>query len=600
MAKEKMRDLQGRLNTDYLIAQRQFLGDRFYSWKDRIAKADKLLRGEYLTSYPGELQKVDFPVVMNIADAMNKDVSRLVSEIEAVVRSAPVDDDEPATTKAHIREAVADTYWEVNRGSLYTPQWSQDLTVSGAAFAVAWVDDTSQYPTFIRVDPRYCYPDIHNDIMQDLLVVTKMKVRVVDRMYPDLGIVEMWSKFADKDGNPELDDEVEIWDYYSQDRCVKAASLMRGQDTPMEEGVFILKDTRVDIGCPPAAMCKLPTHDGAFRGMLDQSEGSLWAKNKAAALMVEYTESQVYAPFEAKNVINAGDPPGPQTVYQHDPTAQESFMRRVAPAGTSPQLFALLQYLDGEQRGQLAYPAARQGEVSQSIASAAFVESTQGQLSSVVREQQRLLADLRRTITNICFKLDEKYKDEQKPLIRAVNGKQNYKPSAVLQKQYDVKVIHGPAAGIGVLNADVRLLQYKGAGVVSDDTLRSHIPDIVNDPVGESDRIDRETTAKALQQRFLSDPMIPFETIADVLMLQEEKGLPLVQAVMAIRKQQMAAAPAAAPAAPGQLPGPAAPAETSAAEQALALEKGETPAGPEQLEVEFAPPPMEQIFVGGG
>jgi hypothetical protein len=225
------------------------------------------------------------------------------------------------------------------------------------------------------------------------------------------------------------------------------------------------------------------------------------------------------------------------------------------------------------------------------------VAATQGQLSSVVREVEKYLGTLREQATTTAFKLDEKYLDFEKPLMTDVPfGRTNkYVPSKAIDGVYKVKAIWGASAGLDRLNADVRLLQFHGAGLVSQETARENI-EFIDDPEVEASRWEREQVEKALLQKFVGDPNAPFDIVLEVFGTMHEEGVPFAEAIAEARKKQAAAAaekvqPEAAPAVPDQPP--------VVAEEAI--EKGAT--DPEQLggsgEVQFNPPPLEQIFVGG-
>jgi hypothetical protein len=584
---------EDRRDEFYLFDLRHGRVDSYSLWKDRIQKARRLARGEFTYTTPDRLSHTDEPAVMNLAEVMPRDVARLVSETTPTVRAYPHNDSTSAQDAAYVREVIADTHWEMNRGELLVPQWTMDMVIAGAAFAVTWVDDALDYPHFTRVDPLFCYPDVTNGMMQDLLVVQTIKLRVADKMWPELDLLARFSK-----GRDAYKDDVEVWDYYSTDYVQKRVSLLDRGGKAVRGENFEVQYWEPDIGCPPAVMAQFPSHDGGFRGMLDQIGGVLQAKDRAVKYMLEYTHQEVFAPFEAKGIVNVNDPPGPTTVYQHDPTVEDSRIGRVQPAGAAPQLFALLQLVDDDMRGSLAYPSSRQGEVPQSIASGSFVAATQGQLSSLARSIQGLLADLRKELTHVTFKLDEKFLDRPKPLIRSIQRKSTYRPSTDIAGRYHVQVVYGAGAGLDRPNADVRVLQYKGAGLISDETAREQI-DFLKDASGERDKISQETTARAIEQRFLADPSTPIDALIELHLAQAEgasftDALKRARAIIQRQQQQ-----AAAQTAEGLLSTRGAPVEPGAEAAGLAAGgiPGALPRQEELLELEQQLTPLEQIFV---
>ena len=115
-------------------------------------------------------------------------------------------------------------------------------------------------------------------------------------------------------------------------------------------------------------MEKLPAWDDHFRGLLDQSKGGLYAKNKAVKLIFDHTEEATEASLFARGVKNADEPPGAERVYQADENWPQGLgppdLTRVGPPPISPHLLSMLGLIDSEQRGQIGYPASRQGNVS--------------------------------------------------------------------------------------------------------------------------------------------------------------------------------------------------------------------------------------------
>lgn len=608
-----VRSLEGRITSTYLVSTRQWRQDdaRFAEWHTRIDDAYDLLRGDFLTITTGEEAVIDKPLVMNTAEKFVRDVARLVAETEPIAQGYPKNDKKDQEEAALVRAAIADTYWEENEGETYEPQWAIDLLVSGAAFAVAWADPDDDegygfaYPRFQRVDPRTCYPFIQNGKMKDLLVVRRYKALVLDRMYPGRGIAAAYKAGRKNDG---WDETVELWEYYADDELVRAVAFTKAGKFAQNR-TTILERVNPGLGCPLAVMTKLPTWDDFFRGQLDQSKGSLYAKNKVVKLVFDHTEEAVEASLFARGIKNPDEPPGPDRVYVADENWPDGKgqpdIGRVAPPPIAPHLMPMLQLIDAEQRGQLAYPASRQGQVSQSIASAAFVESTQGDLSSVVKEIHRLLARMRMELTRVLAKLDIKHLNEQKPMCRSIGTKRMYTPSKDWEDMFKVKFVYGPQSGVGELNALQALIQMQAIGAMSLDTFRTHQPNAFYDVEREGEKIEREVNKKAIQQRFLTDPSVTIDEIALTLDIQEKEGVDVVTAYRKARtmaaqelaQQQAAQQPAAAQ--PGALPEPAAPVDAQA--EALALEKGKVPdqGGPEQLTVEeSAPPrPLAQVFI---
>ena len=459
---------------------------------------------------------------------------------------------------------------------------------------VAWPTGDGLYPSFTRVDPRHAYPTIQNGNLLDLFVIHVFPAAVAEAMFPGRGITQNTA------GN-KIKDEVEVWEYYTQGYASRWIAYLDvgGQADPSL--VELVDEAVYDEECMPAHYTQLATHDGAIRGLLDQIGNSLEAKNKIASLLVKYTEHKVFAPWEERGILNPDDTPGPNTVYHHDPNSpNDTFMRRVPPAGSDPALFALMGMLDDDQRGSVGYPSSRQGEVSQSIASAAFVESSQGQLSSIVKDVQSHLADLRAQTTETLLKFDEKYMNFTKPLIKSVGKRNTYKPSTAIKNRYHIRVSYGAGAGMSRSNADTRVLNLLGARLIDRGSARDNV-EFLRDRSDIQDKIEMENAEDSLQQLFWPDPSIPIDIKFMVKKAMTDEGLSLadawlqVQEVMAKEAEAMAQLQQGQPQAP-QAPGGQVQPE-AATDQALALEKGQIVQEP--ADIDLPPAPLEQIFIGG-
>ena len=574
-----LQELKAREFEQAIMDYRNQRWDSYQDWKTRVEALDAILRGEYITRYADETSTQDYPFVQNTAQVAMLDMAKLASESPPAVRAEPLTDSDEAARAARVREVICDTHWFHSKGEVLTPYWIMDMAGAGGAFAVVIPGD--QYPHIVRVDPRHAYPDVQNGILQDLLILTRMHVRQAQRLYPDLGAPRA----------PYDSDEVEIIDYYSPDEVVRGVSYARKGSR--ETALPVIVDGWIPSLGPdgkrilPAAFAQLPSHDGAFRGMFDQVRGSLVMKNRIVKLMTDYADQTIHAPFEEQGVINNEDPPGPRTIYHLDPNVQGAGMRRVAPAASAPQIFAILEFLDREQRSAIGYPPARSGDTGKlNIVSGSAIATSQGALTSTVKDLLRLQASMREDIHRASLACDQQHLDFRKRLLRAVDKKRDYTPGKDIAGNYDVRVVYGAGAGLDRLNADVRVLNHFTSGLISDDTARNQI-DYLTDPAGEPDRIEKGLVRKAFMQTTL--PSLPPDIMADVLIAMED-GDSLREAVQKVR-DRIAAAQAQAQA-PEELA--AAPAAAPAGPEGLTVATG---AQTEQ-EIEYPTPPLAQVLIG--
>lgn len=154
---------RNRPTAQYLVMSRdQRVSETFADRDRRYAEVDTLLKGEWGYTLPGDNVVSESPMVMNLGLAFVDDVARLTTEQSPVYRAPVYSDKREDLTNGQLREVIALTYWEENRGDLSIPQQAIDLAVCGTAYTVCWTDDTSDYPQFSRVDPRHAYPNIQH------------------------------------------------------------------------------------------------------------------------------------------------------------------------------------------------------------------------------------------------------------------------------------------------------------------------------------------------------------------------------------------------------------------------------------------------------
>jgi ribosomal protein L12E/L44/L45/RPP1/RPP2 len=141
----------------------------------------------------------------------------------------------------------------------------------------------------------------------------------------------------------------------------------------------------------------------------------------------------------------------------------------------------------------------------------------------------------------------------------------------------------------------VRVIQHTGAGFISKKTARGQL-DYVDDPTSEQNWIDQEQLSQVLFQRFSADPNTPLSAVAEAL-VEMGKGKDLTEVMEEQAAKMLEREKAAQEAATKeQLPAGAAPRD--AGEEALALDKGETPEGAAIAPISpFAPPPLQQQIV---
>lgn len=592
LTKQTLQDLAGdRQLEDYMLDLRSIRVENMQEWKTRIDLIDALYRGDFRTIFPDESAKEELPKIINLVQVGLEDISRLVSESVPAVRFEPLSDEQKEMTRAQTREAICHTYWEENRSELLVPRLAMDLAGAGAAFLLGYAQDDFDYPKAMRLDPRFCYPTMFNGEIQDLVMVSRMKARTLQAI-TGLDLVDVKRRGSDT---------VEVIAYYGPEEYAEMAVLLDASQSkrPISGAWQWIKSPRKHgLGRVPVAMAQLDSFDGAFRGMFDQITGPMVTQNRITEVILEHADQAVSAPIFEHEIQNPEDY-GPGAIIHAKPGAQDPKYARVGPPEIGGFLFPLLQSLQQDSRGGIGYPEARQGNVSQSIASASFVNSTMGQLTTTVRNIQRLLAHLRFQWNHIAMRIDERELNRDKPLCRPVGTKRSYIPAKDINGYYQHKVVYGGGAGLDKGMQTVRALQlWSGGRGLFPKELAMELVEEITDPVGAMKKIQREVLEDALLQRFAQTADLD-QIMQAVTLMGDGKSLVEVSKEMqeearrrAEAQQKQAQGAQAAPAEPG------APSPEDILAQELALQNGAIPSG-EDNQVEFGQVPSQIIVAPG-
>jgi hypothetical protein len=570
-----------RYTEDYLVAARDGRTDSYAAWHDRIAAAQLTVAGEW---------GAEEPSILNLADKMTRDAARLASESKPSYLAPAYGDTKVALDSQRLRTVIGEGYFKHTNWDIQRPQLVMDFVVAGAGFVVYWPDPTrSVYPLSMRVDPYTCFPTIYNGELIDLLVVTEMQVRQAEAMYPTMGIARAVKK---EEGSS---DTVEVYGYYAGDQCVRAFGIM-GVDGQLLSAQVVQAWEPMCDDRPPVAFSMLPSPDGAIRGLLDQVKGQLKAKDELVKDVLEVSAQSAFAPWEAYGIMNPDTKPGPDVIYNHDPSLEgRSFMRRVEPNTFSPQLPLVLSFLEDQTRAQLSYPATRQGEVPVSQGSGSFVAATQGDLTSMVREIQRGLADIQHQGARVMYALDENHLDYTKPLCRSIGRKNTYRPATDIDGRHELAVELGAGAGLDQQATDVRMLNYYSAGIVPGKRVLAET-NFVDDPETWLNERQNEELERVALQRFAGDPTTSLDFLMTVLSKKRNEGLDFVEAYTETMDEMQSTNPAPQGGQPGVI-SPSQPDVSGAEEMAQGAPATAPVGGAPAIPGQFAPLPLQQVFV---
>lgn len=532
----------------YVAEYRNSMVDTYLDWKKRIEDYRMYYRGDYLVDLPSQFAQVDLPKIANFVQVAADDIARMVNENHAVIRVTAESDEEPDEKNAILKEHVLSGYWSSSGMDYEIPVLAHDLAGTGFAAIAIEEDPEGEYGVCMRrLNPKNCFPVIHNGKLLSLLNVGYYTPEAAAQI---LGVPAL--------KKPRLtgrDASVEIIDFYQKDKTTRTITWStvdsdgKRKAQPKASDVYSVTVNKIDE--PMVAACWVKTADGAFRGLFDQVGPAVKAMNRILHLELDYAAEGVYSPFLEYDVENIKEKPGPQTIYRA--SSKDAFLERVEPAGSHPDLEWLMQFLEKQIRAGISYPGQRQGNVSQSIGSAAFVDSTMGQLATTVKSLQYEIGDMRFRAGKIAAKLD-KVIGGQRKLYSPYEGVKQYNPETLWKDEnYQHRVVYGSGAGLDALNKKVAVLQDVGAGITSLKTAREQFSDYIPEPGSEEAQIDFETMKMAYTERLVQGADL--QTVATVMDAMNKGGLKLHETagiVAQIEAQKAQQAQATSPAVAGQ------------------------------------------------
>lgn len=442
-----------RRNTQRYLSEYTARTMHWRNYLKRIAEADAVARGDWSVVFPDESWTQERPKVPNIVQLAEDDRSALAAAIMPTVRVDPAS--EKGRVRAEKKERIGNYYLECNRVDVMMQRFYMDRVHCGATFKLVLpgMDETpeNRFPIIRRIDPRHALPD---------------------RMYsPDRPINNFLVAYQDTLGSLRADfpDDIPLTPYFKETKLVEvleyydSTEFIRVAVIPTEKGeargVQLGGIVPNRLGRVPVVISSRVTADGEFRGVYDQVLSVLNAENRITNLLVDAAADWVSSPIVDFDIENPEDFGLGRALHAKSP---QGFMRRMPPDQPAGSVFQLLANMQGTSRTGAVFPEARQGQLQQNIASAAFVNAITGNLSTAVATDQMFEASSWAEVLSLCYQVDETYLDTRKYISGTAGAKpysESYLPSQDIKGDYRVRVTYGNKAGQDPLSYEIRLAQ---------------------------------------------------------------------------------------------------------------------------------------------
>lgn len=469
-------------------------------WKQEIALADKIDRGEWEILWPdGGLEESE-PLVENVYNQALEDktlsAGAILPQIFTFPRRGTRSDRGEQNAAKRKRSMLA--YWDNSRLAGNLKRYYRDIYHTGAVYGIPWCNwyapPEGRHPFFLRLDPRQVFP-LGRDSTDRLTVGLVMRQRRIDDLTspPSAGgwgedhpiIKRLLAERETRNQRAEYFEEIFFFDSTEWAVAIADSQLpatwqgtpwVPGDVSQAQQGSLI-----VDWLKPPEAhyldTCPLKearrvTGDDQIRGALvDVIPGLKVAQNFMAALLDDL-QASVYAPVMLDNIKNFQDY-GPGAVLVGDGTGKAQVVRD-RPAVNFEAQQTVAQIIE-RARNQAFEPGQRSGEAGASIVSQKGIVSLMGSFNSELAAAQYDIQNLIQELTSACANLDEVWAPGTKQIWGVDDNSkaydESYDPTSLYGGDYRCIVTYGERSGLDEQNWLIRLATMKNIGAISLRTL---------------------------------------------------------------------------------------------------------------------------------
>jgi len=313
---------------------------------------------------------------------------------------------------ASAMERIGTAYLDLSQIELLTIRSLLDLTAYGQLSWYVERNEESGAPVINWRNPRMCYQEQgwHTmDSVRNALFVRELKLtqlpdgfqnKIMEHKVP--GTIRKtpayWNDLTVTIVEVVGEEEVLTCALYRDGATSAGLGGQRRSYIPIE-----LERKKTLGGICPAVVATRMTLDGEPRGQFDQVVRVMKGHIQLMSTLLDYADQAVYSDVWVKDLIGQM-PIGGGSYIQLGP---QGAIGRVQPAVSSLQVFEELDRLmDGIHLGG-RWPKARPGEVSQSIASAKFLEASAGMMNTAIRTMHLIMKRALEQALRVCFVQDK-------------------------------------------------------------------------------------------------------------------------------------------------------------------------------------------------
>src|SRR3990167_3981226 len=270
------------------------LYSRMDSWRtrrDKIAKVDAFLDGDWTVEYPDGTKRVKRPLVENLPRTTTEDYARKCAEFLPTLRVEPARDN--GQKRAQLRLQVISYYWQKAKLQLRLPYVFADVMVCGYGALKVWPDFSKapekRFPVYSRLDPRSVLLPVNyqaGDELTDIITTRSVKWRDLKVAYPDAAM-----RFQTRNLKPT--DELTVVCFYDRNVVMEVATVGGQGSGPIAS---VLYRAANEAGCVPVVPILRPTAKGDIAGAVDDSLDGMALENSVVQQIADHIDQTVSSP----------------------------------------------------------------------------------------------------------------------------------------------------------------------------------------------------------------------------------------------------------------------------------------------------------------
>ena len=466
------------------------------AWKQQIRVNDAIAADQWSVIWDDGENEPMSPLVQNVyKGALEDKINTAGAGIPSIfVPPPPGTSADRGERLAQKRKRVYQSYWDRSDMPKMLKKLFRDWFHTGAGFMIPWTEfydrDSQLTPTaerapyFMHLDPRQAYPLAHDnrDRLVKILFTRQRRVASLKVEYGENHpAFTEFSTYRTVKGMDDSEFLEEVWYFDStywgvalgdsllpreyQGRSLLPVGLL--DSVGGSNMVWLSEPSAHGFDMCPVVESKRLTHDGSYRGALEDIIPALRTAQDFMARLLDDMKQNIYAPVVLDNIENEEDY-GPAAILLGTGDGKAAILRDRPPVNFEAQR-AVVEIIQTAHR-QATWPVQRSGDADASVVSAKGVVALAGSFNSELATAQQDMESMLMQGNRVAAAFDEKHCAGKKKIhgmegVRAFT--EIYDPTVLYNGDYRNKVSYGDSTGLDEQNKLTKLAMLKNLGAIS-------------------------------------------------------------------------------------------------------------------------------------